>query len=142
MLGLLGQLSLLSHPQLSRWSETKVPPRVAAILHTLVLTKPQNNRPVEEECRWGLNCPICTNEEGMEDWNGDRQENQQRNHGPQSPCCQHTYDIPDRFSQQIKLEKEWNEKMECLKSKYNLDYYSSSKSDSDFEPEHKYEALI
>ena len=27
------------------------------------------------------------------------------------------------------------------KYKYNLDYYSSSKSDSDFEPEHKYETL-
>ena len=29
-----------------------------------------------------------------------------------------------RFSQQIKLEKEWNEKMEHLNGKYNLDYYS------------------
>ena len=39
-------------------------------------------------------------------------------------------------------KKEWNEKLECLNEKYNLDYYSSSESDSDFEPEHKYETLI
>ena len=26
--------------------------------------------------------------------------------------------------------------------KYNIDYYSSSESDSDFDPEHKYETLI
>ena len=32
--------------------------------------------------------------------------------------------------------------MEHLNEKYNLDYYSSSESDSNFEPEHKYETLI
>ena len=35
-----------------------------------------------------------------------------------------------------------NKKMEHLNEKHNLDYYSSSEYDSDFEPEHKYEALI
>ena len=92
---------------------------------------------MEEECRWGPYCPICAKEEGTEDWNGKRQENQQRNHYPQSLQPPPAYDIPDRFSQQTKLEKEWNEKMEHLNEKYNLDYYSSSDSDSDFESEHK-----
>ena len=32
--------------------------------------------------------------------------------------------------------------MEFLNGKYNLDYYSSSNSDSESEPEHKYEMLI
>ena len=32
--------------------------------------------------------------------------------------------------------------MKHLNEKYNLDYYSSSKSDSDFEPDHKYDTLI
>ena len=81
-------------------------------------------------------------EGGAEDWNGDRQESKQRNQYPQSPQHPQAYDIPHRFSQQIKLEKEWNEKMEHFNEKYNLDYYSSSESDSDFEPEHKYEMLI
>ena len=117
--------------------KTEVPPRVAAISCTLVLNKPQSNRPGEEECRWWPHCPICAKEEGTENWNGKRQENQQRNHYPQSPWHPPAYDIPDRFSQQTKLEKEWKEKMERLNTK-NLDSYSSSKSDSDFETEHKY----
>ena len=87
----------------------------------MVLNKPQNNKQTEEQCTWGPHCPIWEKEEeeGTEDWNDDRQESQQRNHYPQHP---QTYDIPDRFSQQIRLEKEWNEKMEHLNKKYNLDY--------------------
>ena len=64
--------------------KTEAPPRVATIHHpAVVLNKPQNNRPAEEKCTWGLHCPICTKEEGTEDWNGDRQENQQRDPLPQ-----------------------------------------------------------
>ena len=93
--------------------------------------QPQNKKPVEEKCTWGPHCPICTKkEEGTEYWNGDREENQQRIHYPQNTQPPQAYDIPDRFSQQIKLEKEWNEKLECLNKKYNLDYYSSSESGS------------
>ena len=58
-------------------------------------------------------------EEGTEDWNGDIQESQQRNYYPPNPQHLHTYDIPDRYSQQVKLWKEWNEKMEHLNEKYN-----------------------
>ena len=81
----------------------KVPPRVAAIPHAMVLPKLQNNRSAEEECIWGLHCPICKKEEeeGTEDWNGDRPENQQRNHYPQNPQHSQTYDVPDRYSEQI-----------------------------------------
>ena len=42
-------------------AEEKIPPKVAAIPYVLVLNKPQSNKPAEEECRWGLHCPICTN---------------------------------------------------------------------------------
>ena len=59
---------------------------------------------------------------------------------PQSPWYSPSYDIPDRFSQKYKLEKEWNERMEHLNDKYNLHYYSSSELES--ESEHKYETLI
>ena len=99
---------------------------------------------MEEKCTWGPHCPICKKEEeeGTEDWNSDRQEIQQRNHCPQNPQHSQTYDIPGRYLQQIRLQKEWNKKMEHLNEKTNLDYYSSSESDSAFEPEHKYETLI
>ena len=46
------------------------------------------------------------------------------------PSAPQTYDVPDRYSEQIRLRREWDEKMECLNEKYNLDYYSSSESDS------------
>ena len=67
--------------------KAEVPPKVAVISHHMVLPKLQNNRPVEEKCTWGPHCPICKKkeEEGTEDWNGDRLENQQRNHYPQIP---------------------------------------------------------
>ena len=91
----------------------------------------------------GTTLPICKKEEdeGTEDWNSDRLENQQRNHYPQNPQHPQTYDVPDTYLEQIRL-REWDEKMEHLNEKYNLDYSSSSASNSDFEPEHKYETLI
>ena len=87
----------------------KIPPRLAAILCTLVLNKPLSNKPAEDECRWGPQCPICTKSsssqktENTEDWNGGRQNNQQRNYHPQSPRYFPACDILDRFSQQLKL---------------------------------------
>ena len=74
--------------------------------------------------------------------NGDRQKDQPRNHCPQNMQHPQFYDVLARYSMQIRLRKEWDEKMECLNEKYNLDYYSSSESNSDFEPEHEYETLI
>ena len=84
-----------------KMEKVEVPPRVAAISHAMVLTKPLNNKPVEEKCTWGPHCPICKKEEDAEDWNGDRQEteSQQRNHYPQNPQHPQTYDNPDRYSQ-------------------------------------------
>ena len=120
--------------------KTELPSWVVAIPHAMVLPKPQNNRSAEEKCTWGLHCPICKKEEedGTEDWNSD----QQRNHHPLNPQHPQTYDVPDWYSEQIRLRREWDEKMEHLNEKYNLDYYSTSESDSDFELEHKYETLI
>ena len=72
-------------------AEEKIPPRIAAIPKILVLNKPQSNKLAEEECRWGLHCPICakstpnTKAKSTEDWNGERQDNQQRNYYPRSP---------------------------------------------------------
>ena len=66
----------------------------------------------------GPHCPICKKEEeGTEDWNSDRQENQQSNHYPQNPQHPQTYDVPDRYSQQIMLQGERDEMMEHLNEK-------------------------
>ena len=78
----------------------------------------------------------------MEDWKIDRQRDQPKNHHPQNAQHPQSYDVPDRYSEQIRWKREWDEKMECWNEKYNLDYYSSSESNSDFKPEHKHETLI
>ena len=73
---------------------------------------------------------------------------------PQNAQCpllqnsQQSFDIPNKYAEQIKLRKEWEEGIQRLNKKYNLDYYSSSESDSDSNPKpdyrykHKYETLI
>ena len=126
-------------------TEKKTLPRLSSIPHALVLNKPQSNKTAEEECKWGMHCPICTKSapnQNSEDWNGERQDIQQRNYYPQSSRFSPAYGISDRFSQQLRLEREWNEKMEQLNDKYNLDYFSSSESDFESELEHKCETLI
>ena len=125
---------------------------VAAIPHVMVRPKQ-----VAEKCSLGLHCPICKNEEEhKEDWNCDMKREQPRlcpqdTQHPQPQSTQHpqhqntqhpqSFDVPDRYSEQIRLRKEWEEKIECLNRNYNPDYYSSSESDSDskLEPEYKYE---
>ena len=80
--------------------KAEVPSRVAAIPRAMVSPKQ-----IGEKCTWGLYCPICKKEEddGTEDWNGDRQRDQPRNHYPQNPQHPQTYDVPDRYSDQIRL---------------------------------------
>ena len=106
---------------------TEVSPQIAAISHAMVLLNQ-----IGEKCTWGLHCPICKKEDSMEDWNGHRQRDWPITHYPQNLQHPQTYDFPERYSQQIRLRREWDEKMECLNEKYNLDYYSSLESDSDF----------
>ena len=135
--------------------KTESPPQVVAIPHAMVMPKQ-----VAEKCTWGLHCPICKNEEKHreEDWDGGRQKEQPRNQYPQNtqhhqsqntqqPQPQNTqhpqsFDVLDRYSEQIRVRREWEEKIECLNKKYNLDYYSSSELESNFELQHKYETLI
>ena len=138
------------------------PPQVAAIPCATVMPMQATGK-----CSWGLHCPICKNEEEHEDdWDSDMQ-NQSRIHLQNTQCpqpqnkqhpesqnfqhcqpqnSQQSFDIPNRHAEQIHLRKEWEEKIERLNKKYNLYYYSSSESDTDSEPdyryEHKYETLI
>ena len=98
-------------------------------------------------CRWGRHCLIYTESapnpkaESSEDCNGKRQDQLQRNYYPQSPQYSPSYDITDRFSQHYKTEDR-KERLEFLNDKENLDYYSSSGSNSESELEHEYETLI
>ena len=115
-----------------------------------------------EKCSWGLHCPICKNEEHKKDWEGDMQRQQprmcpQNTQCPQSQNMQQpqpqnvqcpqpqnkqnsqSFDVPNRYAEQIKLRKEFEERIERLNEKYNLDYYSSSELDTNSEPDCRYE---
>ena len=54
---------------------------------------------------------------------------------PQTPQPTQTqsFDVPDRYTEQIHLRREWEEKMERLNEKYGLDYFSDSELDSEFD---------
>ena len=125
-------------------AEERTPPKIAAIPCMMVNKPPQNK--AEEMCGWGLHCPICKKStpnimaENSEDWNRNRQDQLERNYCLPSPQYSPSYDILDRLSQHYKTEKDRKERLEFLNDKYNLDYYSSS--DSNSESEHKYETLI
>ena len=96
--------------------KTEAPSQVVASPHEMVMLKQ-----VAEKCSWGLHCPICKNEEEhKEDFDSDMQREQERNQQcPQPQSTQHptpqnnqhiqpqnqkhlqTFDVPDRYSEQI-----------------------------------------
>ena len=69
---------------------------------------------------------------------------------PQNPQPTQTqsFDVPDRYEEQICLRRDWEEKMERLNKKYGLDYFSDSELDSEsdenenYRYEHKYKTRI
>ena len=117
--------------------KTEVPPKVASTPHAFVL--PQNNRWAKKNANGDCTTSFARIRKNTVNRIGtvtDRKISQEitvhKTHSTPS-----SYDIPDRYSEQMRLRREWDEKVEYLNEKYNLDYYSSLKSDSDFELEHK-----
>ena len=49
------------------------------------------------------------------------------------PSWTQSFDVPDRYAQQIHLRREWEEKMEKLNKKYGLDCFSDSNLDSELD---------
>ena len=129
--------------------KTEAPPQVAAIPYAVVMPKE-----AVEKVLMGTALPHLQEWGGT--WRGrlelcNRQKRTAKEWVPTKhsvpPVTKHSvqiqsFNVPDRYSEQIRLRREWEEKMECLNEKYNLDYYSSLEYDSNFELEHKYEMLI
>ena len=65
---------------------------------------------------------------------------------PQNPQPTQTqsFNVPDHYAEQIRLRREWEEKMEELNEKYRLDCLLDSESDEgeNYRYERKYETLI
>ena len=90
----------------------------------------------EEKCGWDPNWPFCKSQkkEG---------ENQQQ----QKPLPKPKANRPDTLSL-TKMRQQWEEEMERLNTKYNLDSFLDSELDSEsdegeqYQYEHRYETLI
>ena len=125
----------------------------------------------QEKCGWGPNCPFSKNLE-KEDWDGKHRGQFQKVppqpevQRPQARCPQNlNYQKPqstEKSTQEVQpgifpnknsytqtqTERQWEEEMERLNSKYNLDCFSDSELDSEsdegeqYQYEHGYEALI
>ena len=61
---------------------------------------------------------------------------------PQLEDNQQSFDIPDRYVEQIRLRGEWEEKIERLNEKYNIDCFSSSELDSETDSDSDYLYMI
>ena len=95
-----------------------------------------------EKCSWGTGCPFCKYQE---------QKEEQGKMQPQklSPKAKQQATRPKTLSLNMtKAKQQWEEEMERLNSKYNLDCYSDSELDLEsdegeqYHYEHGYETLI
>ena len=101
----------------------------------------KNEQPTEK-CGWGLGCPFCKSQEQKEDQGKEQQQKL-------SPKAKQQAMRPKTLNLNItKAKQQWEEEMERLNSKYNLDCYSDSELDSESDEgeqycyEHGYETLI
>ena len=95
-----------------------------------------------EKCGWGPGCPFCKSQEHKEE-QGKMQLQKL------SPKAKHQATRPKTLSMNMtKAKQQWEEEMERLNSKYNLNCYSNSELDSEsdkgeqYRYEHGYETLI
>ena len=95
----------------------------------------QTSSQKEGKCGWGPNCPFCKAQKK----DGEVQQ--------QKPLPKLQAKRPDTLSM-TKMKQQWEEEMERLNTKYNLDCFSDSELDSEsdeceqYQYEHGYEMLI
>ena len=101
----------------------------------------KNEQPTEK-CGWGPGCPFCKSPEQKEDQGKEQQQKL-------SPNAKQQAVRPKTLNLYIfKAKQQWEEELERLNSKYNLDFCSDSElgSESDegeqYHYEHSYETLI
>ena len=103
---------------------------------------PKTGKQPTEKCSWGPGCPFCRSQE--------QKEEQGMMHLKKLlPKAKQQATRPIALSLNMtKAKQQWEEEMERLNSKYNLDCYSDSELDSEsnegeqYHYEHGYETLI
>ena len=88
--------------------------------------------PEAKKCRWGLDCPFCKSQKKEEE------NKQQQKTSPNVPKPQAK--SPNTLSLNMtKTKQQWETEMERLNSKYNLDCFSDSELDSEFDEGEQYQ---
>ena len=108
--------------------------------------EPKINEQSSEKCRWGSDCPFCKSQkEGREE---DKTQ-QELKASPQPKLQRPQARWPrTRNLNKTRAKQQWEEEMERLNEKYNLDCFTSSELDSESDKreqycyEHGYETLI
>ena len=101
----------------------------------------QTSSQKEEKCGWGHDCPFCKAQKKNADLPHQQEDQQQK------PLPKPQAKRPDTLSI-TKMRQQWEEEMERLNTKYNLDCFSDSEHDSEsdedewYQYEHGYEMLI
>ena len=100
----------------------------------------QDPKQKEEKCGWGPNCPFCKAQKEEANLPHQQMEDQQ-----QKPLAKLQAKRPDTLNM-TKTKQQWEQEMERLNDKYNLDCFSNSEFDSDedeqYQYQHGYETLI
>ena len=107
-------------------------------------TGEQTSSQMEEKCGWGPNCPFCKAQKKDVDppHLQEQIEDQQ-----QKPLPKPQAKRPETLNI-TRAKQQWEEEMERLNAKYNLDCFSDSELDSEsdedeqYQYEHGYETLI
>ena len=104
--------------------------------------EPKTNEQSSEKCGWGPGCPFCKFQEQREEQGKAQQQKM-------SPKPKQQARRPKTLNLNMtKAKQQWEEEMERLNSKYNLNCYSDSELDSESDEgeqycyEHGYETLI
>ena len=84
----------------------------------------QTSSQKEEKCGWGPNCPFCKAQKKEADLPHQQEDQQQK------PLPKPQAKRPDTLSI-TKTRQQWEEEMERLNTKYNLDCFSDSELDSE-----------
>ena len=106
---------------------------------------PKTSEQSVEKCSWGPNCPFCKSQEKKEEQNKVQQQKMSPKPKLQKPQARRPKTLNMNMT---KAKQQWEEEMERLNSKYNLDCFSDSELDSEsyegeqYHYEHGYETLI
>ena len=98
----------------------------------------------EEKCAWGPDCPFCKAQEEEADL---PHQQRQMEDQQQKPLPKLQVKRPDTLNM-TKTKQQWEQEMERLNDKYNLDCFSNSELDSEsdedeqYQYQHGYETLI